>query len=75
MHALHHLAGGTVFLVAFLIGKIVVERRELWAQRLRSRARNGGMVSNFFLYSGRTIETVSAVGAFVEMVAVVVLVS
>lgn len=73
MEALRHLLGAMLFCAIFLVGKLMVERRMKLVDTLASDARNPEHLSNFFLYSGRTIEAVSAVAGFLEVVAFLVL--
>ena len=73
MHAFKHLLGAVLFCGAFLLGKMMVERRNRLADKVTPTAKDPEQVSNIFLYSGRTIETVSAVAGFLEVVAFLVL--
>lgn len=73
MHALEHLLGFAIFVVIFFLGKLMVERRGRLAGWLVRRSEGSGAWSEFFLYSGRTIETVAVVAGLVEAVAVILL--
>ena len=73
MRTLWHLTGVLLFCAAFLLGKMMVEQRRRWAHALTPGKSESESLSRVFLYSGRTIETVSAVAGFLEVVAVLVL--
>lgn len=73
MHALEHLLGFAIFVGLFFLGKLMVERRGRLSSWLVRRSGDSGRWSDFFLYCGRTIETVAAVAGLVEAVAVILL--
>lgn len=73
MQALRHLLGVLLFCAAFLLGKLMADRRGKLAESLTPGSSDPEQLSKIFLYSGRTIETVSAVAGFLEAVAVLVL--
>lgn len=73
MEALRHLLGAMLFCGVFVVGRLMVHRRRRLADTLTSGSTDPEQLSNFFLYSGRTIETVSAVAGFLEVVAFLVL--
>jgi hypothetical protein len=73
MEALRHLLGAMLFCAVFLLGRLMVDRRRRFADKLTSDSSNPEQLSNFLLYSGRTIETVSAIAGFLEVVAFLVL--
>ncbi|HTV05854.1 MAG TPA: hypothetical protein VME86_10850 [Acidobacteriaceae bacterium] len=73
MEALRHLLGAMLFCGVFLLGKLMVSRRKKLADKLTPEFVDPEEVSKVFLYSGRTIETVSAIAGFLEAVAFLVL--
>lgn len=73
MEALRHLVHAMLYCGVFLLGKLVVDRRRKLADKLTSAETDSGQLCNVFLYGGRTIETVSAVAGFLEVVAFLVL--
>lgn len=74
MRTLEHVLGVILFCAVFMLGKALVEYRLNLARTLLPLSKAPEPLSKFFLYSGRVIETVSAIAGFVEMVAVMVLV-
>ena len=73
MEALRHLVHAMLYCGVFLLGKVIVDRRRKLAEKLTSTTADSGQLSDVFLYGGRTIETVSAVAGFLEVVAFLVL--
>ena len=72
-HALRHLLRVMLYLAIFLLGKLMVDRRGKLAASLTPGSSSSEPLNRFFLYSGRTIKTVSAVAGFLEAVAALVL--
>ncbi|HEX8711956.1 MAG TPA: hypothetical protein VF730_08795 [Terracidiphilus sp.] len=75
MRIFTHLAGVVLLCCVFLLGKLMVDRRENWAIALSHSPDSGNRLCNFFLYGGRTVEWVAAISAFLEAVAVMILMS
>jgi hypothetical protein len=73
MRALTHLLGAILFCGVFLLGKLLVERRQRLADKIAPARKRTEQLSKIFLYSGRTIQTVSAVAGFLEAVAFLIL--
>ena len=73
MQALRHLLGVLLFCAVFLLGKLMADQRGKLAESLTHGSGGSKQLSRVFLYSGRTIETVSVLAGFVEAVAVLVL--
>lgn len=68
-----HLLGLVLLCCLFLLGKLMVDKRENWAIALSHTPDSGSRLCNFFLYGGRIVEAVAALSAFLEAVAVMIL--
>lgn len=68
-----HMAGVVLLSCLFLVGKLMVDRREDWAIALSHSPDSGNRLCNFFLYGGSIVEWVAALSAFLEAVAVMIL--
>lgn len=68
-----HLSLVLLLCCLFLMGKLMVDRREHWAIALSDSPDSGMRLCKFFLYGGRIIAGVAAVWGFLEAVAVMIL--
>lgn len=75
MRILFHTSGLLVFICLFLMGKIAIERRAIWANFLTLRRPTQKRLSNIFLYTGTTFEVIASLFGFLEAVAMLVLMS
>lgn len=73
MRIFTHLLWVVLLCCLFLLGKLMVEQRERWAIALSHSPDSGNRLCNFFLYGGRFVEGIAAVTAFLEAVAVLIL--
>jgi hypothetical protein len=73
MRIFMHALWAVLLFCLFLLGKVMVDKRENWAIALADSADSGNCLCNFFLYGGRIVESVAAVWAFLEVVAVMIL--
>jgi hypothetical protein len=73
MRIFMHILWAVLLCGVFLLGKVMVDKRENWAIALSHSPDTGSRLCNFFLYGGRIVEGVAAVWAFLEVVAVMIL--
>ena len=75
MRILFHLAGVLLFCCVFILGKLMIEGRELCAHALDLIPGSYVHLCKFFLYSGRIFVGLAVVLGFLEFVAVMILTS
>ncbi|MGC9159068.1 MAG: hypothetical protein ACP5FH_08755 [Terracidiphilus sp.] len=74
-HIWTHSLGVALFCALFVAGKLMVAFSRDWAEALTRHGTASEPVSKIFLIGGKFFEVVSAIGGFVEAVAVIVLAS
>ncbi len=75
MYIFMHVAGVVLLFCLFLLGKMMAEGRETWAEALAGIPVRNAYLCNFFLYGGRIFEGVAMVWGLLEVVAVMILTS
>ena len=73
MRIFFHVGGVVLFICLFFLGKVTVELRERLAEGLSKVPVSTDHLCKFFLYSGKTFQFVGSVCAFLEVVAVIIL--
>ena len=73
MRLAHHMIGFAVLVLAFLLGKLMVQQARRWSEALGSRYASRNRLGRFFVGAGRTVEVIAAIWGFLEAVAVMVL--
>jgi hypothetical protein len=74
MHILLHLGTAILFGCLYLLGKLMIEGRELWAAGLSRISASAPCLCKVFLFGGRIFEVVASIGVFLETIAVMILV-
>lgn len=75
MRILLHLAGVLLFCCLFILGRLMIEGREICAQTLAHIPCSYAHLCKFFLYGGRIFVGLAVVLGFIEFVAVMILTS
>lgn len=75
MRILLHMAGVLLFCCLFVVGKLMIEGREMCAQAVAQIPGSYAHLCKFFLYSGRIFVGLAVVFGFVEVVVVMILTS
>lgn len=81
MEAIRHLLGAMLFCGVFFLGKLMADRRRRLADGVQEKlsgklipeGTSSEQVSEVLLYGGRSVQTLGAVAAFLEVVAFLVL--
>ncbi|HEV2134033.1 MAG TPA: hypothetical protein VGR47_07190 [Terracidiphilus sp.] len=75
MRILLHTAGVLLFCCLFILGKLMIEGREIFAQTLAQIPGSYAHLCKFFLYGGRIFIGLAVVLGFIEFVVVMILTS
>lgn len=73
MRLVFHVTAVIFLFCLLLLGKLMVESREVWAQALAHIPVSDALICKFFLYSGRIFMGVAVVWGLLEVVAVMIL--
>ena len=73
MLILRHLLGVIGFSAVFMLGMIMARRDQSWASALLHRSNPSLMACKFFHISGRCLQCIATIGVFLDLVAILVL--
>lgn len=75
MRILLHMAGVVLFCCLFILGRVLIEGREMCAQALAHIPGSYTYLCKIFLYSGRIFIGIAILLGFIEVVVVMILTS
>ena len=73
MRLAHHMVGFSLLVLAFLLGRLIVQQSRSWSEVLSSRSASRATLGKWFTGTGRTVEVIAAIWGLLEAVAVLIL--